>query len=517
MFNEVEKSRRRVETRELGCDVSCDYILPDYLGEVRRILFTEAECIPLPAYVNGESAYLSGAVRFKMVYSDAENRLSCACFSADYDMSENYGDGLFAVSDKSAVASYSMRLLGPRKISAKARVRSVLTSVSEASDTLCGDAMTLYEPELSYATVSVRESVIREAAEREYAEEIVFLEGAISDEVEIPYERAVSSVYECHAREGEIRVSGEHTVSVIIKRPDEPAFTVKKAIPFSESFALEGAREDMSAFAEARVLSLKISENPTDTGVSVTAALIVEYCVFAEGNREVSLVCDGYLKEREVKTSYDTTSVERLLAASSERESAEFSVSLESLALSGAREILLPVAEVYVKGVEPADTAINIVAEVRFSGIACEINDDLTVSYHPLKYSGEKTFALPRVLWDADAIRPEVYASVVSADAIIEEDTLRLTAALVIESHLYGREEVRVLSSLVATEEEIAPIPKNKVYVYYPDAEDTLFDVARKFHTTAERIAIDNALTESAFAKRGERDSLASVERLIIK
>ena len=88
MFKEDENRYRRVALREISAEASCDYVLPDYLGDVRKILFTEARCLPLPTYMSGEEISASGAVEFRMIYTDSEGRLSSVSFTEDYESSE---------------------------------------------------------------------------------------------------------------------------------------------------------------------------------------------------------------------------------------------------------------------------------------------------------------------------------------------------------------------------------------------------------------------------------------------
>jgi hypothetical protein len=123
MTNDRKSGYQRAISRELFTEVACDYVLPDYLGEVRKILYTEARAMPLPTYMNGEEASASGGVRFRMVYTDDEGRLASVEFSEDYEIRERIvTEDRGEVSAETAVESSSMRLLGPRKISAKARV-----------------------------------------------------------------------------------------------------------------------------------------------------------------------------------------------------------------------------------------------------------------------------------------------------------------------------------------------------------------------------------------------------------
>jgi hypothetical protein len=53
----------------------------------------------------------------------------------------------------------------------------------------------------------------------------------------------------------------------------------------------------------------------------------------------------------------------------------------------------------------------------------------------------------------------------------------------------------------------------SEIRVYYPNSEETLFSVAKKYHTTSAKIAEDNGLTVEAALL----DSKISIPHLIIK
>ena len=182
MFKEDDNRDRRVAEREISTEVSCDYVLPDYLGEVRKILFTEARCLPLPTYMNGEELSVSGTVAFRMIYNDAEGRLSSVEFTADYENCERSTAAATDVSAQSEIAGFSMRLLGPRKISAKARVSSDVKLISTEILELSGSAAELPTLETAKRSVCVMGSFVGDATEREYAEPIAELDGVIADD-----------------------------------------------------------------------------------------------------------------------------------------------------------------------------------------------------------------------------------------------------------------------------------------------------------------------------------------------
>ena len=76
---------RNIKCADVYTESQADYALPDYLGDVRKILFTEAALRPSGRFAGGDEVEFSGVVVYNVVYLDAENNLSSAEFTSDYD------------------------------------------------------------------------------------------------------------------------------------------------------------------------------------------------------------------------------------------------------------------------------------------------------------------------------------------------------------------------------------------------------------------------------------------------
>ena len=122
-----------------------------------------------------------------------------------------------------------------------------------------------------------------------------------------------------------------------------------------------------------------------------------------------------------------------------------------------------------------------------------------------------------RILEWAHPIKPHISLVATSCEGRVGEDGISLTAELGIDLDLISTATYHRLSRIDAVGEAQVHDSQGRILVYYPDRDDTLFSVARRFHTTPKKVAIDNALTESALADRGDSSSLHGVERLIIK
>jgi hypothetical protein len=74
----------------------------------------------------------------------------------------------------------------------------------------------------------------------------------------------------------------------------------------------------------------------------------------------------------------------------------------------------------------------------------------------------------------------------------------------------------RCLGSSYLTDEEYLR-DESVVTVYYPDSTESLFDIAKRFHTSVSSIAENNRLTQSVFASSLEPLGTFEIKKLIIR
>ena len=94
----------------------------------------------------------------------------------------------------------------------------------------------------------------------------------------------------------------------------------------------------------------------------------------------------------------------------------------------------------------------------------------------------------------------------------IDANHLKVTSSLVACVNLTADKKTRCLGASYVTDEEFER-DDSVVTVYYPDASESLFEIAKKFHTSPYAIAETNRLSESVFSS--SPSSLAG--KLIIK
>ena len=135
-LNEKNECEHSLSSYEVKCavlhkEVSADFILPDYMGDIKRMLKYTANVVSCNKIVSLAEASFVAVVTFRVMYLDSEDTLTEATFSCDVELVEKlFGESNDANVDYK-VQNVALRLNGPRKISAKATVTCEFCAAEE--------------------------------------------------------------------------------------------------------------------------------------------------------------------------------------------------------------------------------------------------------------------------------------------------------------------------------------------------------------------------------------------------
>ena len=514
----TKKEIIRTERRpDVYCESSLDYTLPDYDTDVRKILFTDAIVRPAGKFVGDGEVELSGIVVYTVVYTDNENKLKSVTFSSDYDLTAKCStDNLSEVVCDTRVSNYAIRLLGPRRISARASIaESICASYTEELE-IAGDAFLGDEhPEVSEEGIAYER--IREISplEREYAEPIAELDGAIADEVNVIFSDAEVIFDKAVVEDGGVTASGDILITAIIKSYEEPARLYTKVIPFEESLTCEGLSDGAVCLPTATVSSLASSINALDTGSEVVISLIVEFGAVCEYNERERIVSDAYLKSASVENSYGELSYGEVVYSGRERDSFSTELSRSEMLPDSMREIVFLKATPRLEHCECTATGVEIKGEIKYAGVSSELCDDGSVLYSPIKFSAPYSKNVNIDSQNAEDLRVGVKLYTNRTNATLDASSLYVSGDVECEITVVAPKKIKRLTSLSVGERD-AEVHSSRITVYYPSEGDSLFSVAKRFRTSGEKIALDNSLVSSVSADGREEFSLTGVKKLII-
>jgi len=492
-------------------ECQAEYVLPDYLPDVRKIIYTSAELRPAASYRSEEREEHAGIIQHNVIYLDNGGELCSANFSSDYDLSLKLPDAESELCTGLSLQGQSVRATGPRKLQAKCTVSAnpialerVYTEcrIEKPEDTECATRVVNFARYARSAEL-----------EREYAELLSSLEGAIADEITV-----IASGAECEldapvANGGDVTIKGRVKVICLVKEQGEPARVIEKHIPIEETVELEIPSEGAMLNACGFVTSLVTNVRATELGAEIVASVIISLSADAMYNDEANLITDAYMKSSEYDAKYRDLNYSSILWRDKLCEKVCESIPLAEIEPQRIREILLLDAAPRVSAVL-SDAGLELHGEVRLSGVASEITEDGGVGYASLKL----TIPVDRLIQAPVALgegrRYDATVTVKNPTAFIDRESLAVECELQIYLTVAENGSLRVLEDISAIEGGETVNSGARIYVYYPDPQETLFDVARKFRTTVAKLATDNSITESVALT--DKPSLHGISRLII-
>lgn len=503
-----------------GCESGCEYILPDYMGDIKKLLSSNAKAVPTGKFVGEGSVEVSGSIEYELLYLDNEGKLTAVNTSSDFTEnfaidSERYVDS----AEESKVSLLRVRVTGPRKISMKADVETVLTVTEENEINVDGDVFADENKAVEKCSVGVSfaTSIFAVSGEREYAEIAEKLEGVFADDVEVVCVNATSKVTEAVSGDGEVTVKGENIVSAILSLPQRAPLRIKKAVPFEEVIVAEGAKPEMTAIASGFVSSADIGLGSDGEYLNAVANIIAEYRVELIQNADADVITDAYTVDCECRTQYAEAEFSKILYAGTQSFSIDVKCDKNQERLSELSEVLTVGAELRPASSAIVENGCEFSGEITVSGVGYETNVDGSISYVPIKL--QNTFA-KKVNIDCQIPEKcglEYDLKVDDCEIINDSDvlTVRCFASAVI--YLSEQTSVRILTSCESAEGECGARDASVITVYYPKPGEKLFDVAKKYKTTSAKLAKDNALAESVLSSYDSPDSLVGVKKLIIR
>ena len=105
-------------------EVSEEFVLPDYIPEIRKLLTCKAQILPESKYVSEKDVQSAGSVTYHLIYTDDEGNLCGTPLSSSYEVSIPIANEVKSVFVDTAIESTQPRVNGPRRISIKSRLKS---------------------------------------------------------------------------------------------------------------------------------------------------------------------------------------------------------------------------------------------------------------------------------------------------------------------------------------------------------------------------------------------------------
>ena len=518
MENTSEKTK--IVTRrgqEVLAECTAEFVLPDYKGDIKRIMHTSARALPSGSFVGEDSAEFNGVAVFDVLYLSSEDELSSVSFTADYTVKVPKSEGVEDLKAYTVCDGVNIRLPGPRKISA--RCRAVLKTFEDSyfsAEAVGSTFEEKNEPEMLSALINSERIITAEKKDREYAQEVAFIKGVSIDDVSVLGEHAEIKVNSATVEENALTLGGEILIGCITLDGAGTLTPREIKIPFEERVELRDAREGMHAIGEGTAVSLNMTTLPTDDGVKLNANVIVDFEARVFSNTQISVVKDAYSKIYDTENKYKRLGYTEYLDTKKISTQISREVAKKDTDVGGASEIICSFANPVTESVKIEDEEVKISGKIQFSGVACEIKEGDRRVYTSFKFDAPFSEKVNFNLQIPAGASTEYKVEALEPRVTVDSENFYLDCELLAVVVLSVSKTADCLVSSEINPDAKARQKDCTVKVYYPISGDSLFGIAKEFKTSVSKIAESNALTEKTVSLAGESNLIGTVKKLLI-
>lgn len=479
-------------------EASEEYLLPDYMPAVRRVISVQATVLPETRFLNGKALEFGGTLAYSILYIGDGGEIYCAPLTSEYSASVSLGEN--AAVDAAAfgidttVETVSCRVTAPRRMTVKCRLRSQITylhprSVADKLQESAGARLTTAD-ELAV------ERLIEEADDTVLSrgELTASVGGTLSDAGKVIACRGAVRVEETTAEEGCVKVRGDVLLHVIFLSPDGKYVASEAKAPFSESVTVPGAVLGSPSRAWGRAASVSVT--PGEEGCTWE----IEFDLEAECAQPCKCAYTADLFSTDCASETVTAETDSLcllrcgqgaLTVSGEggRQSKALpeETVLDAYASCAAERLEVQKGKLCLTGTCTVTTLILQDGDI--------VSEETVL---PLKYEWDVP-ASPdggELLW-----RCSTDPVSVSVRAEGEKLNIHADAALSICAMQRGR--IRFVESAVLNKSARRKSDDGCIRVCYPDAGEPLWEIAKRYGVSRQTIRMENGLPEGETVSDG--------------
>ena len=481
-------------------EISEEFILPDFLPDIKRIIRADAMPRIDGKYVSGGKVEYNGDMACRMLFTDEGNSLHAVTFNmsfSDYLEIPAVNDECIANLQPSP-ESLACRTVNPRRISIRMRLDTEVTvwCVCQFRPELIGDYASttevLNEEIGSLRLICAGENGLNASADIEADGALPQIGKVISCDVGMCF-------YECKPSEGRVLCRGEMPITVFYSSPtdDGEVYTVLfRKLPIAQVVDAEGATEALDCNARGAVESVKVNVSENGFGERRILELDISYRIYLNcvGNQAVTVTKDIYACDKNVEVLTETKSFYRFVRNYSSSFSVNYISEAGELGISDDQGIIGTFARPRVESVVldrsagrlkidgSAETGALLNGEDGVAGI------DYSVPFHiELEASG-----VPEdFIFSSDAV-------CMGAKARVDTGKVYTDLEIQLNVMILGVEDVEVLTKAKFTDldDTKADAAKASMRLFYPAEGETLWSIGKSFGVSRDRIAEVNGITE---------------------
>lgn len=498
MKRQVHMNRRRGSvTSQMTLDD--DFNVPDSMDDVAQLILDSGE-LQLEAVRNqGERVAVKGILSFRVLYRTPDGQVLTLAGGIPFD--ENVNMPGLAEMDEVQVGweldDLNVGIINSRKLSVKALVTlhiqaETIEDVSVAGDVMFDGTVEALKKNVDAAILAVR----RKDTFR--VKDVLMLSGNRPDVDKLLWQDIKLRNVSTKTFDGRIHLDGELMLFLIYSGADGlmPVQCMEETIAFSGDVELAEASEDMIPFITTKLIHREMDVNPDADGemreISVDAVIELDIRLYRE--ERVEILSDLYALDREVIPETGEICFDQIVA----KHVLKYRIQ-EKIALPEGQRILQICHSdgvIRLDEIQPKEGELHLEGVLEATLLALTADDAAPVTACSEMIPFQVTADIPGLERGGD-YRLEPGLEQISA-VMLGGDTVEVKATATFDILVLGEQREQVIEQ-VREEPVDMELLKQKpgIVGYVVQPGDSLWKIAREFHTSVDEIMAANRLSES--------------------
>lgn len=476
-----------------GCQeqsVDLDLTLPDYCPDIQRILKCQVYPRILDRSLAGDHLEISGTYQVKVFYLDADGGgvrccESSAPFSASIPLKQHAEKGRVKAFARveyincRAASSRRLDVHGSFSICAKVFVCADCDAVSSLS----GEDVEQRFLDVPYSRMSAF------AVQLFQVEEVLELPGSKPEAETLLYSCAVPDLQDYKVIQNKLLIKGELNLHLLYLSAEGNSMeTMEYAIPFSQMLDCEGITEEAQSDVRLSVVGTDVQIKNDYSGGKVFFDASVRLCadVTAYETKQTTVVSDAYSRRYEMALEVRQHMVEELTEL--------FSDSLPTRAVFTMEQGISKVLDVWSESCVVSSAGQeegNLILNGKYSICMLAIGTDGA----PFYFERTPEFQYKRPLTEKETVRCDPDACLTGISYRLSANELEVKAEIALRGSVFTQKSFRMVEAAHADETKPREQDQNaSLVLYYAEAGESLWDIARLYCTSMQAIQEENHL-----------------------
>ncbi len=491
-------------------DVSEEYILPDYLPDIRKILLVNAKVEENDGFIQEGKAEYSGDVVFNVVYIGDTGQIKCVTQAYPYT---NYlaDEGIYDDSVIEAVTrvdNRSVRAVSPRKLLLKGKVVTDISIFNKlcVSPRLVGGSGVEDEFTLERKTdridcvnyMQFTESDIRVSEDIEYKGKKPIQEMIYSD--------ADLFMTDCKYSDGKVTVKGNARVKCLVRCAEEgdggEYEGIEKNIPIEHTFDVKLPQDDSRCFGKLELGAIEVGLANDSYGENrlIEIDFVCRANITAISNSDTVFTDDVFSTAYKYENTYKEVTTERLAKCGYSNFSVNGSGEVTNTEGIELDRVVICQADSQMKLKEITNGKGIFEGECNVRAVLADKNNNCITTdlSFPIRYECPV---------DCSAYnRCMIDCTVIDSRASIDGNKLNVNAEIGIDYAVFEKITANSVA-VVSIDKTVKPAETKEGFVrlYYPEKNEDLWSVAKKY-----------GLSRSALEKANNRQLSEGLPRVIL-